>query len=101
MGVGFWRQASPKKFCVVGAHYDSMNEDAPCGSAPGANDNGSGIAGVMELARLFSTLDTNISVVFAAFSGEEVDILGSNANVNRKLTHFDNRKLTHLKLELK
>jgi len=74
-------QVSPEKFCLVGAHYDSINEDAPCWSAPGANDNGSGTAGVMELARIFATVDTNISVVFAAFSGEEEDILGSKAFV--------------------
>ena len=72
---------SPQKFCLVGAHYDSMNEDAPCWNAPGANDNGSGIAGVMELARIFATVDTKMSVVFAAFSGEEEDILGSKALV--------------------
>jgi hypothetical protein len=75
----------PQKFCVVGGHYDSINEDAPCGSAPGANDNGSGAAGVMELARLFSPLDTETSVVFVAFGGEEQGLLGSKAFVRSLL----------------
>jgi hypothetical protein len=69
----------PRRFCLVGAHYDSINENAPCGKAPGANDNASGVAGVMELARVFSQLDTDLSVVFVAFSGEEQDLLGSRA----------------------
>lgn len=74
-------RVSPQKFCLVGAHYDSVNYDAPCKNAPGSNDNASGIAGVMELARIFSKLDTRISVVFAAFSGEEQNLLGSEALV--------------------
>lgn len=72
-------QSKPNRFCLVGAHYDSINEDSPCGQAPGANDNGSGVAGVMELARVFSKVDTEASIVFVAFSGEEQGMYGSKA----------------------
>lgn len=69
----------PQRFCLVGAHYDSINENNPCGNAPGSNDNASGAAGVMELARVFSKLNTELTLVFAAFSGEEEDLYGSTA----------------------
>jgi hypothetical protein len=89
----------PQQFCLIGAHYDSVNEDVPCGKAPGANDNASGMAGVMELARVFSQLDTDISVVFVAFSGEEQDLLGSKAFVKSiNQTHpFANLRAANLK----
>jgi hypothetical protein len=67
----------PNQFVLVGAHYDSINEDAVCGKAPGANDNGSGAAGVMELAKAFSGFKTEASIVFVAFGGEEEGLFGS------------------------
>jgi hypothetical protein len=75
-------------FYVVGAHYDSVNEDsqggkAPgCSEAPGANDNGSGVAGVLELARVFSKVETDATVIFIAFGGEELDLFGSKQYLN-------------------
>lgn len=70
----------PEEFYLVGAHYDSVSR-RPCRLAPGANDNASGMAGVMELARLFSLLETEASLVFVAFGGEEQDFLGSDRYV--------------------
>lgn len=66
----------PQEFYLVGAHYDSTS-GKPCQNAPGANDNASGAAGVMELARVFSQLNTEASIIFVAFSGEEQGMLGS------------------------
>lgn len=60
----------PQELYLVGAHYDSISRN-PCQHAPGANDNASGMAGVMELARVFSQFDTEASLIFVAFSGEE------------------------------
>jgi hypothetical protein len=70
------------EWLVVGAHYDSRNH-ALCDGAlqprPGANDNASGCAGVIELARVFQGIPTERSIVFACFSGEEQGLRGSAA----------------------
>jgi Zn-dependent M28 family amino/carboxypeptidase len=55
----------PGKILLVGAHYDSV---AAC---PGANDNGSGVASLLELSRLFADVEPEISVRFVAFVNEE------------------------------
>jgi Zn-dependent M28 family amino/carboxypeptidase len=54
-----------KRILVVGAHYDSVE------GAPGANDNGSGTAAVLELARLFKQYKPGITVRFVLFTNEE------------------------------
>ena len=66
----------PDEYYLVGAHYDSISGN-PCFRAPGANDNASGVAGVLELARVFSQVNTEASIIFAAFSGEEEGMVGS------------------------
>jgi len=58
--------ASPTKTIVVGAHYDSYLD------APGANDNGSGVAALLELARLLKDLRSRRTrLLFAFFVNEE------------------------------
>lgn len=66
---------------VVG-HLDSISE-APRTSAPGADDNGSGAAGVMALARLLkeSGLKPAATIKFVLFMGEEQGLYGSKAYV--------------------
>ncbi|MEO1646411.1 MAG: M20/M25/M40 family metallo-hydrolase, partial [Chloroflexota bacterium] len=71
-------------FIIVGAHYDSINtnfEDST-GFAPGANDNGSGVAGLIEIARVMSSRQYRNRIIFVAFSAEEVGAVGSEAFVN-------------------
>jgi Zn-dependent M28 family amino/carboxypeptidase len=55
---------------VVGAHYDS------CGTTPGADDNASGVAGLIELARLLSDVELRHTVELVAFSTEEPPFFG-------------------------
>jgi hypothetical protein len=64
---------------VLMAHYDSRSFEPNDGSspAPGANDNGSGVALLIELARLLSSRQWNQTIVFAAFSAEEQGTFGS------------------------
>jgi hypothetical protein len=59
--------AAGARTLVVGAHYDS------CFDAPGANDNGTGVAGVLELARLLADLrgEAPLRIRFALFVNEE------------------------------
>ncbi len=76
-------RTAPGEWVVVGAHYDSRNTGR-CDTTnpqPGANDNASGCAGVIELARVFSTVDTERSIVFVCFAGEEQGLVGSRRYV--------------------
>lgn len=66
----------PEEFYIVGGHYDSRPE--PPLPSPGAEDNASGTAGVMELARIVSKLGAQRTIYFVAFSGEEQGLHGSS-----------------------
>jgi len=68
----------PRGVIVVGAHLDSISE-TPEVLAPGANDNATGIAALLEAHRILSPLTLGKELVFIAFSGEEQDLLGSAA----------------------
>lgn len=63
---------------VVGAHYDHLGESKN-GWHAGADDNASGTAVLIALARSFAHRPSKRTVVLAAFSGEEMGILGSRA----------------------
>jgi Zn-dependent M28 family amino/carboxypeptidase len=54
----------PDKIIIVGAHYDT------CGN-PGADDNASGISGILELAKLLANTQVNCTIKFIAFVNEE------------------------------
>jgi Zn-dependent M28 family amino/carboxypeptidase len=71
-------------FYVLGAHLDSVSEN-PRVSAPGADDNGSGSAAVLELARVFANTEFEKSLQFVLFAGEEVGLRGSTAYVKKFL----------------
>jgi hypothetical protein len=74
------------EYIVVGAHYDHLGQGRQFSMAPsevpklhpGADDNASGVAAVMELARYFSKLPrSKRGILFVAFTGEEIGLLGS------------------------
>jgi photosystem II stability/assembly factor-like uncharacterized protein len=62
----------PDSVLIIGAHYDCFSDD-PYRYAPGANDNASGVAGIMELARIFGMHNSPFTLEFVAFSAEEHD----------------------------
>ena len=91
---------NPERQFIIGAHYDSMallhvNPGSPTGgnppanssaqyelanraeTAPGVSDDGSGVAAVLELARVMSQYEFEKTVVFVAFAGEEEGLVGS------------------------
>jgi hypothetical protein len=79
---------------VIGAHYDHLGRGGEGSLATregdihhGADDNASGVAGMLELARLFSRDGARLkrTLVFIAFSGEEEGLLGSNYYVNHPI----------------
>ncbi|MGI8468890.1 MAG: M20/M25/M40 family metallo-hydrolase [Pyrinomonadaceae bacterium] len=69
----------PTRVYVISGHYDSMCSsptDAKC-DAPGANDDASGSAAVIELARVMSRQKFDATIVFMTVAGEEQGLLGS------------------------
>ncbi|MCP4360246.1 MAG: M20/M25/M40 family metallo-hydrolase [Chloroflexi bacterium] len=72
---------------ILSAHYDSRSFDPNDGSsyAPGANDNGSGIALLLEAARLLSAREWSQTIVFVAFAAEEQGRFGSQHFVSDKM----------------
>jgi aminopeptidase YwaD len=84
---------------VIGAHYDHLGRGGEGSLAPregdihhGADDNASGTAGLLELARMLSRQPTKPrrTIVFIAFSGEEEGLLGSDFYVNHPLLPLQN-----------
>jgi Zn-dependent M28 family amino/carboxypeptidase len=57
--------SEPRQILLVGAHYDSIS------GSPGANDNASGVAALLELSRLFAAATPRVTVRFVAFVNEE------------------------------
>jgi len=85
--IGILRGTDPSaKAIVLGAHYDHLGRGNESSLAPsqigkihnGADDNASGTSGLIELARVLSAGPRlKRTLIFAAFSGEEVGLLGS------------------------
>ncbi|HTU72661.1 MAG TPA: M28 family metallopeptidase [Trebonia sp.] len=71
--------ASPQRYYVITGHLDSRVTDVTdfTSDAPGADDDGSGVAVVLELARLFATHQFPGTLVFATVDGEEQGLYGS------------------------
>jgi hypothetical protein len=71
--------ASPERFYVITGHLDSRVTDVLnfTDDAPGADDDGSGVAVVLELARVFATHQFPGTLVFATVAGEEQGLYGS------------------------
>jgi aminopeptidase YwaD len=100
--VGILAGSDPKlkdEVIAVGAHYDHLGRGGEGSLAPregaihhGADDNASGTAALLELARMLATqpLKPRRTVVFIAFSGEEEGLLGSDYYVNHPLLPLAN-----------
>jgi Peptidase family M28 len=68
---------------LVTAHLDSINiPGGPSARAPGADDNGSGAAGLLEMARVLSASASRHDLRFVLFGGEEEGLLGSKQYVD-------------------
>ncbi len=65
----------PDTYVIIDGHYDTKN-------GTGTNDNGTGTAIILELARLLKDVQTEYSIKFIHFSGEEIGLTGSNHYVN-------------------
>jgi hypothetical protein len=65
-------------YCLIGAHYDSTSDKRTV-NAPGATDDGGGVAIVVEMARVMSHYSFNHTIKFAFWNAEEGGIKGSDA----------------------
>jgi aminopeptidase YwaD len=65
----------PNHQFIISGHYDTVNN-------PGADDDASGIAAMLEIARVFSQFDTAYTIKFCAWDREEQGKIGSTAYVN-------------------
>lgn len=77
--------AEQARAVMVGGHLDGLGTDPDGQVFPGANDNASGVAITIEVARALAADRTHLkrSIVFVAFSGEEEGYLGSTAYVQQ------------------
>jgi hypothetical protein len=98
--IGFKRgHRQPQQWVVVGAHYDARNAalcDGGLNAQPGANDNASGCAGVIELARAFAQARTERSIVFACFAGEEQGLVGAYRYVDSLIASGQIADVVHM-----
>ncbi len=86
----------PDEWIIIGAHYDSRNEDpGPVGASitPGADDNASGCAGVLEAARALLPFRPQRSILFMCYAGEEQGLHGSTAHVSNLWSSGDLSKV--------
>ncbi|KXN74568.1 Zn-dependent exopeptidase, partial [Conidiobolus coronatus NRRL 28638] len=78
--VRFKGTKNPKQIVIAGAHYDSINMEDPFeGRSPGADDNGSGIASLVEMIKALIKIQhkPKRTIEFHFYSAEEVGLLGS------------------------
>ena len=70
-------KGDPSRTVVIGGHFDSTTGNA--NNAPGADDDASGTACVLETARVLSGYDFDFTLMFVTFSAEELGLIGSEA----------------------
>jgi hypothetical protein len=100
--LGFIPGSDPgsEKVVIIGAHYDHWGKDVNGAIFRGADDNASGVAVMMEIARVFSAgAKPRWSVLFAAWSGEEEGEYGSYAYVDHPYFSLA-RTIAYLNLDM-
>lgn len=70
----------PDTYVVCGSHFDSFSWSGIC---PGADDNATGVASVLETARLLTQYEFDYSIIYCAFGCEEMGLYGSEAYASR------------------
>lgn len=78
----------PNKYYIICGHYDNITQ-TPSDTVYGADDNASGVCGVLETARLISNMNFEYSVYFIAFDEEEIGLYGSRAYVDTAYARGD------------
>ncbi|MBN1185920.1 MAG: M28 family peptidase [Bacteroidales bacterium] len=84
--------SQPDSFIVFTAHYDHLGMMGQETYFPGANDNASGIAMLLNLAKYYSQYPPHYSIVFIALGAEEVGLLGAKYFSENPLFNLENIK---------
>ena len=84
----------PEKFIVLTAHYDHLGKMGAKTYFPGANDNSSGVAMLLNLAKYYKKNPPNCSIVFMSLAAEEIGLLGAKHYVENPL--FDLKEIKFL-----
>jgi len=77
----------PDQHYIICAHYDSMPDSS---LSPGADDNASGTAAVLEAARIMQNYSTEYSVIYALWDEEEQGLIGARNYAHRARTNNEN-----------
>jgi Peptidase family M28 len=74
-----------QRIFIISGHLDNMRSSVMdrTGDAPGANDDASGVAAVLECARIMSKINFSATIIFVAVSGEEQGLLGAYFMANK------------------
>ncbi len=74
----------PDTYVVCGSHFDSFSwEVLGGGNCPGADDNATGVASVLESARIMTQYEFEYSIIYCAYGCEEMGLYGSEAYASR------------------
>ncbi|UXP33040.1 M28 family peptidase [Reichenbachiella agarivorans] len=92
--IGFMTGERSDSLMVYTAHYDHLGMMGENAIFPGANDNASGVAMLLSLAKHYQTHPPRFNTIFIAFGGEELGLLGSQYFVQNPL--FDLSKIKFL-----
>lgn len=79
---------TPERVILIGGHLDSTSPSSST-NAPGANDNASGIAGVLAAAQILRQYSFRSTIRFVAFTGEEQGLYGSTQHANAAVSRGD------------
>ena len=85
-----------EKKLVLGGHFDSISIDRTQSAqdvAPGADDNATGIAAILEIARILNGANLEMTVEFVMFGAEELGLIGSRDYVDRSRDSGDEIRL--------
>ena len=75
--IGTKNGTNTDQIVIIGAHYDTVD------NTPGADDNGTGIAALLELARILGKHTFVKTLILVAFDMEEIGLLGSRAIIEK------------------
>ncbi|MCK9204926.1 MAG: M28 family metallopeptidase, partial [Bacteroidales bacterium] len=77
--------SAPDEIYVIGGHYDSYSDPDPYTNAPGADNNGSGTAATLEIARVMANLNFHpeATIRFVLFAAEELGMFGSQYDAQK------------------
>jgi aminopeptidase YwaD len=92
--IGYIEGEQKDEYLVMTAHYDHLGMMGAKTFFPGANDNASGVALLLDLARYYSKTKPKYSMVFIAFAGEEIGLVGSKYFTENPL--FELKKINFL-----